>query len=47
MMTQKVLAVDKVNEPLTLTPEERVHSLYMVCTQINTKEISISLFYKH
>ena len=36
MMTQKVLAVDKVNEPLTLTPAERVHSLYIVYTQINT-----------
>ena len=39
MMTQKVLAVDKFNEPLTLTPE-----VYM---QINTKEISIPVFYEH
>ena len=46
-MTQKVSAADKVNEPLTLTPEERVHSLYMVYSQINTKEISIPLFYEH
>ena len=45
MMTQKVLAVDKVNEPLTLKKD--VHSLYMVYTQINTKEISIPLFYEH
>ena len=47
MMTQKLLAVDKVNESLTLITEERVHSLYMVYTQINTKDISIPLFYEH
>ena len=45
-MTQKVSTVDKVNEPLTLTPEERVHSFYMVYSQFNTKEISIPLFYE-
>ena len=41
------ITVDEVNEPLTLTPEERVHSLLMLYTQINTKEMSIPLFYEH
>ena len=35
MMTQNVLAVDKVNEPPTLTPEERVHSLLIHGVQAN------------